>query len=563
MLKKPSILFVLFTLSTLVFAKSIKKDFTTGGFIELDKEFTSERNIITKIEKISDNKAYVECSSLVLPASGNSVVGAHTVVVGYYFTVGETYKQGKLVKIGENILTFEYETIYENPIYLFASPEDKKVAFYFYDFESYDWDKLIIETGSKSKEVKRNSTKQNIYSVIFDNLNNGEEYLFTYYVIDKNGEKSEIDYKKATPIIQEIVTKTGFYCNITNITCLERNRTLVFKWQNPEKTDYDSLMAEINGRTYNIDKSATELIVNNLCNSQKYEIKFYCIKGKEISNPIFYSGTPKFKNTISFFVVTTGNKKALLTWLEDSYEDFDNVIISIEKKAGYNKGSWSDDIIIGTYTIPKGTFFYEATGLENGQEYNFYIKLEDNIKKTSEEIENIIYNSKIPSFPNSLSDISTKSSEYSIEISWDNSTKDTYNAVEIISSSGETQTIPYPQNKATFNNLNPNTEYNFSLRMIDEENYKSFPAKVLGFTSIKNNIKNAKIKKNENSVTVTWDESALTPYVYEIKIRDGLHTYKVKKGECKYTIDYPTGGTILLSTVTASGDESYAINVNY
>ena len=67
----------------------MKKDFTTGGLIELDKEFTSERNIITKIEKISDNKAYVECSSLVLPAGSDSVIGAHTVVVGYYFTVGK------------------------------------------------------------------------------------------------------------------------------------------------------------------------------------------------------------------------------------------------------------------------------------------------------------------------------------------------------------------------------------------------------------------------------------------------------------------------------------------
>ena len=375
-MKKLTILFALLSLGSLLFAKSVRKDFTTGGLIELDKEFTSARNIITKIEKISDNKAYVECSSLVFPASGDSVIGAHTVVVGYYFTVGSVYKQGKLVKIGENTLTFEYDAKYENPIYLFASPEDKQITFYFYDFESYDWDKLVIETGKKSKEIKRSTSKQNIYTVVFDGLNNSEEYLFTYYVMDKSGEKSEVDYKKATPIVQEIITKSGFYCDITNLTCLERNRTLVFQWKNPEKADYDKLMAEINGRTYDINKSATELIVNNLCNLQKYEIKFYCVKGKEISNPVFYSGIPKFSNTISYLYVSTQNKKARLTWREDPYEDFENVIIRIEKDNGW----YSSNTTVATYTIPKGTCSYEVTGLKNDTKYDFYIKLEDSFK---------------------------------------------------------------------------------------------------------------------------------------------------------------------------------------
>lgn len=559
MYKRQSFLFVLLSLCSLLFAKSVKKNFTTGGFIELDKEFYSERTIITKIEKISDNKAYVECSSLVLPASGNSVVGAHTVVVGYYFTIGESYKQGKLVKIGENTLTFEYDAEYENPIYLFASPEDKQITFYFYDSESYDWDKLVIETGSKSKEVKRNPLKQDIYSVIFDGLKNGEEYIFSYYVIDKYKEESEIEYKKATPIVQEIITKSGFYCDITNLTCLERNRTLVFKWKNPEKTDYDKLMAEINGRTYDINKSATELIVNNLCNLQKYEIKFYCVKGKEISNPVFYSGTPKFSNTISYFYVSTQNKKAKLTWREDPYEDFENVIIRIETHGYYRYGERYNNDVVGSYTIPKGTCVYEFTGLTNNTNYDFYIKLEDSFKKSSTEI----VDANTPYFPNTLSNISTKSSEYSVDISWDNSTKETYSAVEITSSSGETQTIPYPQNTATFSNLAPNKEYNFSLEMVDEENDKTEAITVYGFTSIKNNIKNVKLTKSRNSATITWDESLLAPYVSEIKIRDGLNTYKVKKGEGKFIIEKPTGGTILLSTVTASGDESYAINLTF
>ncbi len=560
-MKKLTILCTLLSLGSLLFAKSVRKDFTTGGLIELDKEFTSARNIITKIEKISDNKAYVECSSLVFPASGDSVIGAHTVVVGYYFTVGSVYKQGKLVKIGENTLTFEYDAKYENPIYLFASPEDKQITFYFYDFESYDWDKLVIEAGKKSKEIKRSASKQNIYTVVFDGLNNGEEYLFTYYVMDKSGEKSDVDYKKATPIVQDIITKSGFYCDITNLTCLERNRTLVFQWNNPEKIDYDKLMAEINGRTYDINKSATELIVNNLCNSQKYEIKFYCVKGNEISNPVFYSGIPKFSNTISYFYVSTQNKKAKLTWNEDPYEDFENVIIRIETHGYYYHGDRYNNDVVGSYTIPKGTCSYEFSNLKNDTDYDFFIKLEDSLKNTSDELEDKYGNT--PTFPNSLSNISTKSSEYSIDITWDNSTKDSYAAVEISCSSGEVQTIPYPQNKATFSNLTPNKEYNFLLRMVDDVSDKTEAVKVYGFTSIKNNIKNAKIEKSANSVTLSWDESYLTPYVYEIKIRDGLNTYKVKKGEGQFIIENPTGGTILLSTVTASGDESYAINVNY
>ena len=563
MSKKMYIFVTFIFLCSLIYAKSMKKDFTTGGLIELDKEFTSERNIITKIEKISDNKAYVECSSLVLPAGSDSVIGAHTVVVGYYFTVGEKYKQGKLINIGENTLTFEYDGEYENPVYLFASPEDKQVTFYFYDFEKYDWDKLLIETGKKSKEIQRKSSTNilDIYSVVFDGLNNGEEYLFAYYVIDKDGEKSKVDYKKATPMTQKTVTKEGFFCDITNLTCLERNRTLVFRWKNPEKADYDKLMAEINGRTYEINKNATELIVNNLCNDQRYEIKFYCVKGNEISNPVFYSGTPKFSNTISYFYVSTQNKKAKLTWREDPYEDFENVIIRIETHGYYYHGDRYNNDVVGSYTIPKGTCAYEFTNLKNDTDYDFFIKLEDSLKNISDEIEDKYGNT--PTFPNSLSNISTKSSEYSIEITWDNSTKDSYEAVEIVSSSGETQTIYYPLNETTFKNLTPNTEYKFSLRMIDEENDKTEAVTVYGFTSIKNNIQNAKLNKIGTSAFLTWDESQLSPYVYEIKIRDGLNTYKVKKGEGKFAIENPTGGTILISTVTASGDESYAINVNY
>ena len=554
-MKKLTILCALLSLGSLLFAKSVKKDFTTGGLIELDKEFTSARNIITKIEKISDNKAYVECSSLVFPASGDSVIGAHTVVVGYYFTVGSEYKQGKLVKVGENTLTFEYDAEYENPIYLFAAPGDKQITFYFYDFESYDWDKLIIETENKTKEVKRNTSNQNIYSVIVDGLTNGKEYLFTYYVVDKAGEKSEIYYRRETPIVQEVVTKSDFYCDITDLSCLERNRTLVFNWKNPEKADYDKLMAEINGRTYEINKSAKELIVNNLCNSQTYEIKFYYVRGDEVSNPIFFKGTPKFSNTIKYFLVTMKNKRAVLTWAEDSYEDFENVIIRVD----YRK-SWSQKTTIGTYTVPKGTCMYEVSGLTNNNEYDFYIKLEDNFKNSSDNLERTYQE---PKFPNSLANITTRSTEYNVEISWDNSTLDTYKSVKINSSSGESQIIPYPQNKTTFSNLTPNTKYTFELRMIDETNDHTVPLYAYGFTSIKNNIKNPKLEKNESSVILTWDESSLTPYVYEIKIRDGLNIYKVKKGEGKFTIENPTGGTILLSTVTASGDESYAINVNY